>query len=208
MPELNCDVPEFECWLRKEFLYDQKEHQDEFERVVVFGLASIPGRAIGFHAITEQGAVIWRLPIHALAAKTDAPRLSLDALELWDCFSEKVSVHEFSFLKETKVKTWLRDGKEYDGTYLFTADWFGSSSSEGAGDIGHKCAHILKLDNGNFAAQPNNRIQWYEQAFVTKPFKERPDFKTNTQVWKAENGRKWQTEDSDKMFYEVEGKPV
>lgn len=203
MPELNADIPEFECYLRREFLYDQKEHQGEFERCVVFGIASNPGRAIGFHVITESGAVVWRLPIHALAHRQDAETLSLETLELWDCFSENVTVTEFDFLSETKVKTWLRDGKGYDGTYLFTLDWFGSSSADNPGDIGHKCAHVIKLDNGCFAAQPNNRIQWFEQAFVTKPFKERPDYKTNTKIFKVENGMKWQTSDDDKMFYEV-----
>jgi len=31
----------------------------------------------------------------------------------------------------------------------------------------------------NFAAQPNNRVQWFCPAFVT-PFQEKPDYVTNT----------------------------
>lgn len=204
MPELNCDVPEFECFLRKEFLYDQKEHHGEFEKVVVFGVASIPGRAIGFHCITDSGAVIWRLPISAFTDRKGSPVMGLEVLELWDCFSSQVTVTEFSFLKGLKVKTWLRDGKAYEGTYMFTIDWWNSASADSAGSIGHKCAHIIRLDNGNFAAQPNNRILWSEQAFITHPFQERPDYKTMTSVFKCENGRKWQTSDDDKMFYDVE----
>lgn len=203
MSTLNADVPEFECYLRKEFLYDQKEHHGGFVRFVVFGISSLSVRAIGFHCLTEDGAVVWRLPVSAFCHKDNAPTLDLQTLELWDCFSEEVSVHEFDFLSETKVKTWLRDGKAYEGTYMFTVDWYNSASANGVGDIGHKCAHIIRLDNGNFSAQPNNRIQWFEQAFVTNPFKERPDFKTNTQIWKCENGLKWMTSDDDKMFYEV-----
>jgi len=38
-----------------------------------------------------------------------------------------------------------------------------------------KCAHVIALDNGNFAAWPNNRIQWFDPAFIT-PFHEKPDF--------------------------------
>lgn len=206
MPELNCDIPEFECFLRKEFLYDGKEHKGEFERVVVFGVASVPGRAIGFHCLTQNGAVVWRLPIHAFCHNREAYGLGLETVELWDCFSEQVSVHEFAFLSEIKVKTWLRDGKAYEGTYMFTVDWHGSASADNPGSIGHKCAHIIRLDIGVFSAQPNNRIQWFEQAFVANPFKERPDFLTNTHIWKCENGLKWKTSDDDKMFYEVEPK--
>lgn len=206
MPELNCDIPEFECYLRKEFLYDQKKHIGEFVRVVCFGASSLRGRAIGFHVITEEGAVVWRVPISALAHQEKAPRQTLETLELWDCFSENVAAHEFDFLSETRVRVILRDGQMYPGTYLFTIDWWGNASSDNPGDIGHKCAHIIKLDNGNFAAQPNNRIFWHEQAFVTKPFKEKPDYLTNTHVWKTENGLKWQTDDTDDMFYGVERK--
>ena len=50
-----------------------------------------------------------------------------------------------------------------------------AESREAAGDDGHKCTHILALDNGNFAAQPNNRIQWFCPAFIT-PFTDKPDY--------------------------------
>lgn len=199
---LNEDVPEFDCWLKKEYLYDQRQGHGEFERVVVFGVSSVPSRALGFHCLTDQGAVIWRLPISAFIHRIDAPKMELETLELWDAFSPNLSVHEFSFLKDLPIRTVLRDRKIYPGRYLFTIDWWGSSGADNAGDIGHKCAHILALNNGCYAAQPNNRIFWHEQAFVTKPFKERPDYLTNTHVWKSEDGFKWRTEDSEKMFYE------
>jgi hypothetical protein len=76
----------------------------------------------------------------------------------------------------------------------------GHEDAEEAGDGGHKCAHIIALDDGNFAAQPNNRIQWFCPAFVT-PFKEKPDYMTNTRVWKVER----ETETSQAYFYEAEG---
>ena len=76
----------------------------------------------------------------------------------------------------------LRDRKWYEAEYAFSVDWGKSPGLEDLGDGGHKNAHILKLDNGCFAAQPNNRIFWHEAAFIAKPFAdgERPDYKTNT----------------------------
>jgi len=60
--------------------------------------------------------------------------------------------------------------------------------------------HVIALDNGNFAAQPNNRIQWFCPAFVT-PFHEKPDYVTNTKVWKVER----ETETTQAFFYETVG---
>jgi hypothetical protein len=206
MPELNADIPRFQCFVRKEFLYDQQRGHGEFMDCVVFGIASIPGRALGFHALLSDGAQVARIPIHALAHHREAKSFPVDNLQLFDCFAYQVSVHEFSFLSGLRCRTVLKDGNWYEGQYLFTIDWYGNIESESAGDLGHKNAHFLKLDNGNFAAQPNNRILWAEPSFIAKPFQERPDYLTQTRVWKCEGIGKWATEDSQKMFYEVMSK--
>ena len=200
---LNADVPHFSCFLRKEYLYDLGSHFKEFINVVVFGVASIQGRAILFHTMTENGAQIGRLPISALVWKKSAPNLPLSTLELWDCFSYDVSVYEYEWLQGLRCRTLLRNRRWYRGEYLFTIDWAKSKLAEDPGDNGWKCAHILKLDNGCFAAQPNNRIYWRESAFITKPLtaKSRPDYLTNTHVFKAETESKWATENTNKFFY-------
>lgn len=201
---LNADVPRWECFIRKEFLYDQKRGHGEVVPVVVFGVASRPGYAVGFHVMTEGGAVIWRVPVHALVHKPTAPQIPLDYLQLWDCFSADVSVHTFDWLANCRVRTVLKDRKWYDGRYMFTLDWTGSPEADGAGDIGHKCGHVLELDNGCYAIQPNNRILWAEPSFVARPFEDRPDYLTNTHVWHCERVSRWATEDSDRMFYDTQ----
>lgn len=204
---MNADLPIFDCWLRAEYLYDLRSHFGELERVTVFGLSSLQGRALGFHVLVhDTGAVIWRLPINALVHRETAPFIPLDHLQLWDCFSYQVHVHEFGHLSGRRCQAVLKNKKKYDGQYLFTVDWYGNNESENAGDSGHKCAHILELDCGVYAAQPNNRILWADPAVITKPFEKRPDYKTNTRIWQCEHETKWVTEDSDQMFYEVESK--
>jgi len=37
---------------------------------------------------------------------------------------------------------------------MFTRDWYGHEDAAEAGDGGHKRSHVIALDNGNFAAQP------------------------------------------------------
>ena len=184
-------------------MYDLKEHKGEYENVSIFGIKSIGGRALGFHALTSGGAQIASLPIHALCWQKNAVEHPLDFLELWDCFGENVSVHKYDFLAHAasrckvilKNKTWLT------GNYLFTVDWCRNPYSDDPSMS--KCAHIIKLDDGNYAAQPNNRILWFDPCTVVETGT-RPDYKVNTQIWKCETAPKWVTENSDKLFYDYE----
>jgi hypothetical protein len=197
MPTLNISIPRIYCLLRKEFLYDLEAHHGEHVKVCVFGVASLHGRALGFHVLTENGATFWRLPIHSLCHHPDAAMMPLDSLQIWDCFSYDVSATCFDRLSEIRVRAYLKDRQWYPGRYLFTIDWYGSEDAEEAGEGGHKCAHVLALDNGNFAALPNNCLQWHDPAFVT-PYSEKPDFRINTHTWKVEQGGLT----TDEFFYE------
>lgn len=202
---LNEDVPPFECWLRLEYAYDLRGHFGEFAPVLVLGLSSVEGQAIGFHCLTDRGALLSRMPLSALCHKQEAPVQPLDHLELWDCFSYSPAVHEFRRLSRTRVRTVLKDGREYEGTYMFTVDWFDSPESESAGDSGWKCAHVLELDNGNYAAQPNNRILWFDPSWVAHPYVpgDRPRYRLNTHTWKVESVSTWTTENSPTWAYRV-----
>lgn len=206
MSFLNADVPLFYCKIRSEYLYDLQDHHGEYEDIVVFGLSSVRGRAIGFHGITQQGAQIARLPISALVHKEHEAHLPLHYLQLWDSFSYDVSVHQFDYLTLMRCKVILRDRQIFDGTYRFTVDWCGNNDSEDPGEGGHKNAHVIDLDCGCMAAQPNNRIIWKEPSFLTNTVRpelgERPNYLTNSKVWKCEIDTKWTAEDSYKMFYE------
>jgi hypothetical protein len=197
---LNVNIPRFYCFLRKEFLYDGLSRHGEFLNVCVFAVSSVKGHALGFHVLTDNGAVIWRLPIHAFCHKSDAPNVPLDWLQFWDCFSYEISCTTFDRLQDSRIRVQMKDRTWEGGQYLFTLDWFASEDAEEAGDGGHKCAHVIALDNGNFAAQPNNRIQCLCPAFIT-PFTEKPDYLTNTRVWKVER----ETETSQGYFYDPVG---
>jgi len=202
---LNVNIPAFYCQLRREYLYDLQSHIGEFEPVWVIGASSIPGRAIGFHIITERGAQIDRLPITALAHRVGAHQLPLDHLELWDCFSYYMDVIEYENIRNLRVRALLKDGSMHWGIYQFTFDWYGAPMAEDPGEGGHKSAHFLALDNGCYAALPNNRIYWHEPSFITDPFRkdERPDYITNSHVWRCETLGKWTTSKDYRMYYEI-----
>jgi hypothetical protein len=203
MPTLNANLPRIYCFVRKEYLYDLKEHHGEFVKACVFGVSSLYGKALGFHALLENGAMIWRLPISALAADEGADHYPLEVLQLWDCFSYELAVTEFDHMEGMRCRVILKNKEEHEGEYVATIDWYGSNDSEEPGDGGHKCGHLIQLDNGCFCLQPNNRICWYEPAFV-RPFETPPDYKTNNQHWKCENQTKWYTAANDRYFYDIE----
>ena len=212
MSYLNANIPPIYCKVRKEYLYDLKKHHGEDEECVIFGITSISGRAILFNILLPNGACFWRLPISAFFQKhlsrSKVPDMQVDFLQLWNCFSYYPSVHCFDFLSGLNGKFRGKDKKFYPGQYLFTIDWghpesniLNTEHSEIPQE--HKCAHILALDNGNYAAQPNNRILWHCNSYTTDT--SWPDYKVQNTVWEVE-GPDWVTEDSDRMFYDLEEK--
>ena len=210
MAYLNANIPVIYCQVRREYLYDLKKHHGEVEDCMVFGIASMPGRSLLVHAIMQNGGVYYRLPISAFIQNDfdveKVPRPRLDELELWNCFSYYPSVICFDALS-VAGKYWGKDRKWHTGSYLFTVDWAHPDSNIVDTDHSevpqeHKCAHIMALDDGNYAAQPNNRILWHIPSFTVR--NEVPDWKVNHKVWSVEDSREWRTADTDKFFYDIE----
>ena len=212
MSYLNASIPPIYCQIRREYLYDLKLNKGETEDCVVFGLASIPGRAVLFHTLLTNGAIFWRLPISAFIQKgfecSRVPNQNLVDLELWNSFSYYPSVNTFDFLIGQKCKYLGVDKIFYVSEYLFTIDWahpepniLDTEHSEIPQE--HKCGHVLALDNGNYAIQPNNRILWNVPSFTTATHW--PDYKVQTSYWNVEN-KDFISEDSDNMFYEINKK--
>jgi hypothetical protein len=203
MLQFSISIPIFKAFVRNEYLFNLEQGHGEFTPVVVFGLTSLAGRAVGFHVMTNGGAQIARIPVSGLVHKLDAPALELDWLQLWDCFSYQVQTVCYDYLSEMKCKVLLKDKQWYEGQYVFTIDWVGGDYAEEASE--YKCGHVIALDNGCFAIQPNNRIYWTgDPSFIVNPLQEFPGYKVNTHNWKCENSSKWVTEDSDRYFYQTE----
>jgi hypothetical protein len=213
MSYLNANTPPIYCQIRREYLYDlDPKHNKESEDCVIFGMASIPGKPILFHTLLPNGACYWRLPISAFFQKrfsrTEVPDMQAHELELWNCFSYYPSITCFDYLVGEKCKYFGRDKKLYNGKYLFTIDWAHPDSNildveHSEIPQEHKCAHILELANGNFAAQPNNRILWHISSFTTGG--NIPDYTVQTTEWNVENSG-FMTDDTNKMFYDIKDK--
>lgn len=204
---LNHNIRPIKCWLKREYLYNLEAHIGEYEECHLFGVSSIKGRALGFHAFLSTGAVFYRLPISAFVWKQNCLELPIDCLQTWDQLGYHIAVIEYDFLKELNGKVLLKTGTWEKCEYMFTIDfchpdpgYLNTTFVEAPDD--HKCQHIVKLENGQYGAYPNNKILWEEVAFVTNRIEIRPDYKVNRHSFHAENGT-WVTSDDDRFFYDI-----
>jgi hypothetical protein len=154
--------------------------------------------------MTDYGMLRSRVPISELFYSDEGKDIPSDFKQLWDCFSENVSVIEYSYLAEKRCKVILKDKMMVWATYLFTVDWFNNSYSDEPTD--YKCGHILVSDSGYLLCQPNNRIFWKDANFITKQFPIEPSaFKVDTELESVESASdKWVSSNNNCFYYDIE----
>ena len=192
---LNANIPPTYAQIR-EYLYDLKNIMEKLKTVLSLVLALL-------QVALYYGMLLWKTVQYFIAYqlarlfKRDlthdrVPRRRLDELQLWNCFSYYPSVHHWDILESQAGKYIGKDKKWHAGKYLFTVDFAHPESNILDTDHSeipheHKCAHIIALDDGNFAAQPNNRCIWDIPSFTVKD--ETPDWKVQTSEWNVEDSR-------------------
>ncbi len=216
MSYLIANLPPIQCYVRKEFLYNFEKGQGEYEPCYWISVKSIKGKALYFESLlTNYGAVYDKLPLSAYVWKTEVDvktLLPLDYIEIWDAFSYNITVLEKSTLSGLHCKVYMKDKKFYDGNYMFTIDSCHSEPNELNVSLSqtpneHKSFNIIKLENGQFAAQPNNRVLFYDQSLTPKGIT-KPDFKVSSKEFFCEDSKKWSAGNSDDFFYEIEEKTL
>ena len=190
MAQLNANIPYIEAFVKDRYLYDDPNNNN-LTPCYIFGVKTIINRPLLFHCQMDNGVVWWSLPLSAFVWKKDFDNLSdnenerLSLLQYWDCQSNDVSVTVFTYLQNYTVEVFNRNKEWYKGTYLFTIDdYYSDNNSLPSGyaiDSNTKCYHILKLDNGNFGAYPNNYLRWNNLNFCD------PYDKTNPPKYKSFN---------------------
>lgn len=214
MSYLLANLPPIQCYVRKEYLYDFEKGHGEFEPCYWVSVKSIKGKALYIESLlTNYGASYDKLPISAYVWKTDIDvkkLLPLDYLEIWDAFSYNISVIQKSTLAGLQCRVFMKNKEFYNGDYMFTIDSCHSEPNELNVSLSetpneHKSFNIIKLDNGQFAAQPNNRVLFYDQSLTPNGVKI-PDFKVSTKEFYCEDGNKWSAGNNDNFFYSLDEK--
>lgn len=202
MNKLNENIPHFKAKVKKSF-FTKNEQDLEFYDVICFGIQSIAGKILTFHVLTDSGMMRSRVPLSEIYIKEPENDIPFHYKQLWDCFSDNVSVVEYEFLDGHRGQIVLRDGSKVWGEYMFTVDWFDNPYSNEPTD--YKCGHIFKSDDGYLLCMPNNRIYWRDSNWVTKPLPENlKQFKVDYDLPSVENvSDRWVSEDSDCFYYDV-----
>lgn len=203
------NIPPIKCFVKAEYLYNQDKRHGELEPCVWLTAKCIKGQALRIESLlVNYGALYDKLPLSAYLWKSPDYELPLDYLQIWDCLAYDFTVVEKANLRGLKVKFFGKDKRFHFGNYLFTIDFCNADPgrldvtfSEGTQE--HKSFNVIKLDNGQFAAQPNNRCLWYDMSLVPAETKF-PDFLIPQNGWSVENHAKWSAGDS--WFYGLEEK--
>ena len=203
------NVPYIKCYIKKEYLYDLTRGHGEFEECVLLAVKSMQGKALIFEAyLPAYGACYDKFPLSAFVWRTDiveSEQLKLGEIELWDAFSYDITIWHKRMLRNCDVDIYVPGKGKISGEYLFTIDSVHSDPNMVNTSVAevppeHKQFNVGKLVNGQFFAQPNNRMLWYEQSLTPSTLKT-PDFKVASKYYFCEQDSKWVFGDSDDYFY-------
>lgn len=202
-----CPLPPIKVMVRAEYLYDFEHGDGVLVDGVWCSVKAIRGEAFRFETyLPDYGALYDKLPISAFCWKAVTDDLSLDVLEIWDALSYHVTVVDKPLLKGLRAEFFGKDKTSHGGEYLFTLDTanpdpripdftFSESVDE------HKSYNLLRLDNGQFALQPNNRCRFFDPALNPQQLRA-PDFRVATKKWRVEQHAKWRLGDTSTVTYD------
>lgn len=203
---LNANISNLKLKVRRSFLTKNESDQNIFDSCYAFGIQSIAGKILTFHIMTDFGMLRSRVPISELYFNQPDNDIPSDFKQLWDCFSENVSVIEYLYLAEKRCQVTLKNKQIIWATYLFTIDWFSNPYSDEPSD--YKCGHILVSDDGYLLCQPNNRIVWKDSNWITKDFPmDKSQLKVDSELESVEaQSDRWVSADSNCYYYDINEK--
>tara|TARA_Y100000114_G_scaffold157066_1_gene186893 strand:+ start:1138 stop:1827 length:690 start_codon:yes stop_codon:yes gene_type:complete len=206
MSYLISNIPQFKCWVRKEFTANHQKYHGEYLHALAIAVNTIPDRSLSFQVVFTgcetdledypdeniHGGAMWaRMPIQALVADItfpDWPTPMEDHLaQPWDCLSH---THSVVTMDRVSSSPWICKigGEFYTGTYMFTVDYTENSIADDSAQ--HKQSHVLYLTDageytGNFVALPNNRVRATNPA-LWRVGEGPPDFSPSQYIHSAE----------------------
>jgi len=193
MAYLNHNLPTFTCLIRNEYLFNHEKGHEQFSVCDVHSVASIESRVPLFEAFIDNGVNWTRRPLTAFCWKKDAPVPTVQDCYYWNCFSPYINVNVRSRFSGLAARLIKHDDKFVKGEYMFTMDWSWEDRSTLNTNFSetpeHKCAHLFKVEDGNFYAYPNNRIVWHDDAFIDKPLRANPGYIIDQTIYSVESSR-------------------
>jgi hypothetical protein len=214
MSYIIASLPPLKCFVRREFLYNFTKGFGELEPAIWVSIKALRGQVFRIESLLPNyGALYDKLPLHAYVWREDfcdddndnEVDLPIDYLQLWDCMGYRFTVLEKIGLRNLGVKFLGKDKAWHHGRYLFTVDFCADGMDVDTGFTEqaeeHKSFNFIRLENGQFACQPNNRCLWYDQSLIPAEVKF-PDFQAAKDFYTVDGSRKWAA--GDDWFYGME----
>ncbi len=165
-------------------------------------------RPLCFQAWIEKYAACYdKIPPQCLywyEPEEDHQALPLHKVQMWECLSGSIEVWRKDQLTDVPVLVNLGKGlKPISGHYWFTVDYLPEGQAQGVMDIGdselleeHKEGNVIRLENGQIAVYPNNRIKWLPVSLTGK------DAASAIPDWTAASNAQWDEwwQDSDEIL--------
>jgi hypothetical protein len=214
MSYIIASLPPLKCFVRREFLYNFTKGHGELEPAIWVSIKALRGQVFRIESLLPNyGALYDKLPLHAYVWREDIfsedsdVDLPIDILQLWDCMGYRFTVLEKIGLRNLGVKFLGKDKAWHHGRYLLTVDFCADGMDVDTGFTEqaeeHKSFNFIRLENGQFACQPNNRCLWYDQSLIPADVKF-PDFQAAKDFYTVDGSRKWAA--GDDWFYDIQEK--
>ena len=171
----------------------------EFEPAWLISARALRSRPVCFQVWVDKYAACYdKVPPHTLywqlPQSIDISRLPLSKVQMWECLSGSIECWVKAQLGDCPVIVNL--GKGYDpirGRYWFTLDFIPENEARGYIDIGESCVleehkegNVIKLENGQIAIYPNNRLKWLPPSLTP------PSAVTAIPPWSVASDAQWE----------------
>jgi len=165
----NINLPKTQVFVRCDAFGGSADH---FETAWLISARAMRNRPLCFQVWVERFAACYdKVPPHCIfwdKPDIETPHLPLHKVQLWECLSGSIEVWRKEQLHGVPVLVNLGKGmKPMRGHYWFTIDFMPEGQPQGILDVGdaeileeHKEGNVIKLENGQIAIYPNNRIKW------------------------------------------------
>lgn len=202
------NLPYKEVYVKKSFLTGPKNfkwEKDETVSGILVGVKSVFRATPLFEVyFPEYQACYDKVLQCAIFERPDTPdeTIRLSDVGWWNCISQDIQIYEKSLFKNSTVTIQSKNGKMYEGTYLWTLDFSPLHANEGI-DFSeaqywseHKQANFLfDKRTGALICGPNNKMRYIDSSLSSKN-PPRPFFKVF-------GGSAWSHHDGDVLLGDV-----
>jgi hypothetical protein len=189
----NVNLPKARVWVRRDAF---GESPNEFEPAWLISARALRNRPFAFQVWADRFAACYdKIPPHCLYWRLPEggdEALPLHKVQMWECLSGSIECWQKTQLADVPVIVNLGGGQRIGGHYWFTLDFIPEGQGQGMIDVGeadileeHKEANVIRLENGQVAIYPNNRLKWLPLSLTP------PGAATAVPGWKVATNAQW-----------------